>query len=356
MQQQYVAMDLHRWRSVIVREDEAGHELGVTRIDNSALALSQAVSEAGPCPQVAIEATAGWYWAVDVLQELGAEVHLVNPSGLAWGDRRVKNDYRDCCDLIERMRLGKLPEAWIAPPATRKLRELVRFRHKLMQMRTGLKAQVKAVVAKHGLRPPVNDLWGPGGTAYLNSLELPDAYHIKVESLRDLVEHADREIETLERVIHYRLVDDAGYQAIQAIHGAVFVAEIGDVARFPPRIPVLVGRAHTPAPGVRHQGPTGPHHQGRFHSGAVGGGGGHLPHPGRAQAPSGLPPHRRAARSQDRPRGGRPQVAHPRLLRSPGRRDPLSHPGRGGMREIGHSQDTSSQFGRTPTSVARSTL
>ena len=190
-------------------------------------------------PQVAIEATAGWYWAVDVLQELGAEVHLVNPSGLAWGDRRVKNDYRDCCDLIERMRLGKLPEAWIAPPATRELRELVRFRHKLMQMRTSLKAQVKAVVAKHGLRPPVNDLWGPGGTAYLNSLELADAYHIKVESLRDLVEHADREIETLERVIHRRLVDDPGYQAIQAIHGvgrvlaAVFVAEIGDVSRFP---------------------------------------------------------------------------------------------------------------------------
>lgn len=28
----------------------------------------------------------------------------------------------------------------------------------------------------------------------LNSLELPDAYHIKVESLRDLVGHADREM------------------------------------------------------------------------------------------------------------------------------------------------------------------
>ncbi len=90
-QRQYVAIDLHRWRSVIVREDKEGGELGVTRIDNSALALRQAISEAGPCPQVAIEATAGWYRAVDVLEELGAEVHLVNPSGLAWGDRRVKN-------------------------------------------------------------------------------------------------------------------------------------------------------------------------------------------------------------------------------------------------------------------------
>ena len=74
------------------------------------------------------------------------------------------------------MRLHKLPEAWIAPPPVRELRELVRYRHKLVCLRTGLKAQVKAVLAKHGLHPPVNDLWGLAGTAYLNSLELDDGY------------------------------------------------------------------------------------------------------------------------------------------------------------------------------------
>ncbi len=239
MERQYVAIDLHARRSVIVREDEEGRELGVTRIDNDPMALGLALAEAGPDPEVAIEATYGWYWAVDVLQDQGVQVHLVNPSGLAWGDRRVKNDYRDCCDLIERMRLHKLPEAWIAPPATRELREIVRYRAKLVALRTGLKAQVKAVLAKHGLHPPVNDIWGVTGTAYLNDLELDDGYHIKVESLRDLVEHYDREVTTLERVIHQRLADHAGYRAIQAIEGvgrvigAIFVAEIGDVTRFP---------------------------------------------------------------------------------------------------------------------------
>jgi len=75
----------------------------------------------------------------------------------------VKNDYRDCCDLLDRMRLGKLPEAWIAPHPVRELRELVRFRARLVMLRTGLKAQLKAVLAKHGLRPPVKDLWGVVG-------------------------------------------------------------------------------------------------------------------------------------------------------------------------------------------------
>jgi transposase len=239
VEKQYVAIDLHLRRSLIVREDEEGRELGVVRIDNDPVALSIAMAEAGPNPEVAIEATYGWYWAVDVLQDEGAEVHLVNPSGLAWGDRRVKNDYRDCKELLDRLRLHKLPESWIAPPATRELRELVRYRAKLVALRTGLKAQVKAVLAKHGLHPPVEDLWGLSGTAYLNALELADGYHVKVESLRDLVELYDREVAMLGRLIHAQLVDHPGYRAIQAIDGvgrvlgAVFVAEIGDVGRFP---------------------------------------------------------------------------------------------------------------------------
>ena len=129
------------------------------RIDNDPVALALALAEAGPNPDVAIEATYGWYWAVDVLQAEGANVHLVHPSGLKWEDRRVKNDYRDCQELLGRMRLNKLPEAWIAPPEVRELREMVRYRAKLVALRTGLKAQVKAVLAKHGLHPPVNDLW-----------------------------------------------------------------------------------------------------------------------------------------------------------------------------------------------------
>ncbi len=238
MERQYVAIDLHLQRSLVVRENEAGEKVGTVRIDNEPMALAAALREAGEEPEVAIEATYGWYWAVDVLEELGAKVHLVNPSGLNWEDRRVKNDYRDCCDLLDRMRLGKLPEAWVAPPATRELRELVRYRAKVVCLRTGLKAQLKAVLAKHGLRPPVKDLWGLAGPAWLDHLQLPHGYIVRIESLRDLVEACDKEIDMLEREIHRFLRHDAGYAAIQAIPGvgrtigAIFVAEIGDVSRF----------------------------------------------------------------------------------------------------------------------------
>ena len=58
----------------------------------------------------------GWYWAADVLKECGATVHLAHPLGNNWGHRRVKNDERDATDLVDLLRMGRLAEAWIAPP------------------------------------------------------------------------------------------------------------------------------------------------------------------------------------------------------------------------------------------------
>jgi len=141
MGREYVGIDFHRRRSVVVRMSARGKRLSVVRIDNSPSALAEAVVAAGDHPQVVLEATYGWYWAVDVLQELGATVHLANPNALNWGERRVKNDVVDATDLADMLRLGRLPEAWIAPPALRELREVVRYRAKLVQLRSGLKAQ-----------------------------------------------------------------------------------------------------------------------------------------------------------------------------------------------------------------------
>ncbi len=86
------------------------------RIDNDSLRLLEVVSAAGDGAEVVIEATYGWYWAVDLLSEAGFSVHLAHPSGNDWGKRRVKNDERDARDLADLLRLGRLAEAWIAPP------------------------------------------------------------------------------------------------------------------------------------------------------------------------------------------------------------------------------------------------
>jgi transposase len=239
MGREYVGIDFHRRRSVIVRMNEAGERLAVERVANEPALIAAAVSAAGRTPEVVIESTYGWYWIVDLLQELGATVHLANPNALNWGERRVKNDVVDATDLADMLRMGRLPEAWIAPPALRELRELVRYRAKLVQLRSGLKAQVHAVMAKQGVLPGVVDMFGPAGQVQLDEAGFDGAYLIRVRSLRELIEVYDAEIVDLEREIHAHLCHHAGYRAVQAINGvgrtiaAILVAEIGDVSRFP---------------------------------------------------------------------------------------------------------------------------
>ena len=236
--QQYVGIDLHRRRSVIVRRTESGETLDTVRIDNDPVTLAAELAKAGEHPEVIVEATYGWYWAADVIQECGGNVHLAHPLGNNWGNRRVKNDERDATDLVDLFRMGRLAEGWVAPPALRELRELIRYRAKLVHLRSNLKAQVHAVLAKEGVVVPMTDLFGIGGQRLLDEVKLKRAYRIRVESLRDLIELCDREIAILEKETAPFFAGDLGYHAVQAIPGvgpvlaAVFVAEIGDVSRF----------------------------------------------------------------------------------------------------------------------------
>jgi Transposase len=222
MGEQYVGIDLHRRRSVIVRMTPAGEVLETVRVDNDPVALSLELAKAGPDPEVVLEATYGWYWAADLLQAGGARVHLAHPLGVKmFGYQRVKTDARDSRNLAELLRMGRLPEAWLAPPQVRELRELVRYRAKLVALRSGLKAQVHAVLAKEGVRVPMSDLFGVAGARLLDRLQLGRAYGVRVASLRSLIGAYDQEITTLQREVADALAGDVGYLALQAIPGVV---------------------------------------------------------------------------------------------------------------------------------------
>jgi transposase len=237
---QVVGMDLHRRRSVLVRMTEGGRKLETARIGNSPAALRAVLARAGNCPRVVVEATYGWYWAADTLADAGSEVHLAHPLGVrAFTWRRVKNDERDCADLADLLRMGRLAEAWIAPGPVRELRELTRYRIKLVRIRSSAKDQVHAVLAKPGIPVPCSDLFGAYGSSWLDGLRLPQPYGGKVTSLRQLTGWLTTEVSMLDEVIADFLGDWPPYQAVLKLPGigpvlaAVTIAEIGDISRFP---------------------------------------------------------------------------------------------------------------------------
>ena len=232
--------------------------------------------------------------------------------------------------------MDRLPKAWLAPPAVRELRELVRYRAKLVALRSGLKAQVHAVLAKEGVRVPMSDLFGVAGSRLLDQLQLGRAYGLRVASLRSLITAYDQEIAMLGREISTALAGDVGYLALQAIPGAgpvlaaVFVAEIGDIHRFAgaPQLCSWAGLTPTTVS------PTPPWAAAPSPNKAPGWSAGPPSRP-----PSGSPQpskqaawfHRIADRrgTSRRPRGRRPQAAHPGLVRPARRPGPLPGTKRG---------------------------
>jgi transposase len=239
-EKQFVGVDLHLHRSVICRIDGRGKQLDCVQIDNDPKALVKAVRAAGRGAQVAIEATYGWYWAVDALQAARFEVHLAHPYGMKAmrKRRRVKTDAVDAYELANLLRLGSLPEGWIAPKELRELRELVRHRRQLTKTATSVKAQVRALLAKHGVRLAVSHLEGPSGQELLDLVELPECAAGRLESRRRLMMMLDQEIDLLDVELDKRLKKHTGYRNLLKVKGigpvlaAIFVVEIGDISRF----------------------------------------------------------------------------------------------------------------------------
>ena len=67
------------------------------------------------------------------------------------------------------------------------MQRIVRYRARLVALRSGLKAQVHAVLAKEGVKVPMSDLFGVAGQALLDTAPLGRPYE-----LRGVVASGDR--------------------------------------------------------------------------------------------------------------------------------------------------------------------
>jgi transposase len=171
---------------------------------------------------VAMEATSAYWKPVFYLLEAeGFKCWLLNAKHVKNVPGRPKTE-RDAADLADLLRMGRLPEGWIAPAEVRGLREAVRHRCKLVALRSGLKAQVHAVLAKQGVRVPMSDLFGVAGTKLLDELALDAPFHARVLSLRRLIDAYTFEIDVLAK-------SGGRHALVPVLHGgAVWPVEVDD--------------------------------------------------------------------------------------------------------------------------------
>src|SRR5260370_27490752 len=101
--------------------------------------------------------------------------------------------------------------------AIRELRELTRYRQKLIALRSNCKDQIHAVLAKLGIPVTCSDIFRGAGAAWLDGLALPQPYAGKMASLRQLCGELSTEITMSSDVIADLLARHPRYQAIQPL-------------------------------------------------------------------------------------------------------------------------------------------
>ncbi len=118
----WVGIDLHRRRSFVTAINEEGELSFARRIVNDREAFLELLGEPEGT-HVALEATYGWEWLAELLEDAGYLLHLAHPLRTrAIAAARVKTDAVDAKTLAHLLRAGLLPEAYIAPRELRDVR------------------------------------------------------------------------------------------------------------------------------------------------------------------------------------------------------------------------------------------
>ena len=192
-------MDLHRKRSHVVALDPTGAVMLSPRIGNAPTEFLRIFGELEPQPiKVAFEATYGWGWFADLLAE-----------------------------------------AWIAPPAAREARRLVRTRAGLVRMRSRVQSQLHALLADLGVIPELTTLFGPAGRRWLTELQLPAGARGRLDAGLRLIDAITVEVGRADTDLRASFAGDDRTRRLLPIPGvglvtaATVVAEVWDIQRFP---------------------------------------------------------------------------------------------------------------------------
>ena len=234
----YVGIDVHRKRSQVAVIDQSGQVLANRNVLNGVGPILGVIGGLPPGTPAAFEAAFGWGWLVELLEDYGFAPRMVHPLQCkAIASARLKNDKVDAAILAQLLRADLLPEAWIAPPAVRQLRALLRHRAQLVRLRTLLRNRIHAVLADHGQDRP-SGCWSGPGRAWLAALDLAPAWREVISDDLAMIDALQVPIDRLDLEVHRHARSDPRVKILTQLPGVgpftalVILAEIGDITRF----------------------------------------------------------------------------------------------------------------------------
>jgi transposase len=235
-----IGCDYHPRFQQIAFVNTEGGECGQRRLEHVEQAEQFYRSLAGQSVRVGVEASGQGRWFERLLAELGHELWIGNPAAIRAAEpRKQKTDVRDAALLLQLLMEGRLEKLriWVPSAEQREVRQLVLHRQRLVQMRTRVKNQLRALALNEGMgRRP--GLWSRQGQEQFRALALPvwtaRRRQDNLELLAELVRRTDPldqavEAEAARRTEVARLRTHPG---VGPITGLAFVLTLGDPTRF----------------------------------------------------------------------------------------------------------------------------
>jgi transposase len=242
-------MDVHYKFSNVTFRDQAGRVVRRERLKHPGRdQLRERLSRWPQGIPIVLEASFGWGWLSDLLEEMGQKPHLSNCYKLEQMRKArggVKTNKKDA-DLVSLLPFETTDwwEVWRAPREVRNRREQMRFRGDLVGLQTAVKSRIHAIFHRHGIFHAFSDLFGGKGRRFLTDLCLGGSEHLSPEALEalrgqvKLLDQIRRQLADVERVLRKQLVRTPLTQRLKRIDGIALIlshvlrAEIGCIERF----------------------------------------------------------------------------------------------------------------------------
>lgn len=234
-----IGLDIHRdFCEVAIAE--GGRVRAAGRIGTAPAEIEAFAGGLRPDDSVTLEATGNALAIVRIL-EPHVRVVLANPKATKATTRlRAKTDRIDARTLAQLLASGFLPEVWVGGEATHALRRRVGRRVHLVRQRTKAKNQVHAVLLRNlAGRPPVSDVFGTRGRAWLERLVPPDDERETLAASLRTIDFLDAEVAGLDRALAPLVLGSPDMRRLLTLPGvsattpATLAGVIGDIARFP---------------------------------------------------------------------------------------------------------------------------
>ena len=193
--------------------------------------------------KVVIEATAGYFWFVELIEPLAEQGVLANPAKLrVIAESTKKTDRLDAQILAEFLARDMIPEAHRPPLRQRQHRELVRHRQYIRGRMTSVRCKIRHILSNYNADR--KDLFSERcGPAYLKEVKLSDAERFVIKQLwSEYDNHFARLTALMKKIKSFiRKAPKSEAEARKIIKTApgvgtvtaeVVISELGDVKRF----------------------------------------------------------------------------------------------------------------------------